>query len=210
LTKFLGETGRTEQTGKGVQLHADAPPRTARPLPAIKKLSLVPDSIAVSLRTVAKIVAETGDARTMKPIKVLLVEDNAGDIRLTQEALKEGGLTIDLDVARDGMEAMSYLRRQGSYSEMPAPDLILLDLNLPKKDGREVLQEAKADPELRRIPIVVLTTSEAESDVAVTYGLHANCYIKKPVDVDQFIKIVKLLEEFWFTIVKLPSYEMAL
>jgi CheY-like chemotaxis protein len=141
----------------------------------------------------------------MKPIKVLLVEDN----RLTQEVLKEEGIIVDLDVVRDGMEAMSYLRRQGSDSEAGAPDLILLDLNLPKKDGREVLQEAKADPELRRIPIVVLTTSEAESDIAVTYGLHANCYITKPVYVDQFIKIVRLLEEFWFTVVKLTSYETA-
>jgi CheY-like chemotaxis protein len=146
----------------------------------------------------------------MKPIKVLLVEDNAGDIRLTQEALKEGALLIDLNVVRDGIEAMSFLRREDSYSEVSRPDLILLDLNLPKKDGREVLQEVKADPELMRIPVVVLTTSEAESDVAASYGLHANCYITKPVDMDQFIKIVKVLEEFWFTIVKLPSCESTL
>jgi two-component system, chemotaxis family, response regulator Rcp1 len=146
----------------------------------------------------------------MRPIRALLVEDNAGDIRLTQEALKEGRLIIHLDVVRDGIEAMSFLRREGSYADVSLPDLILLDLNLPKKDGREVLQEVKADPELMRTPIVVLTTSEAESDIAASYGLHANCYITKPVDMDQFMKIVKLLEEFWFTIVKLPSYEAAL
>ena len=146
----------------------------------------------------------------MKPIKVLLVEDNAGDIRLTQEALKEGGLIVDLDVVRDGKEAISYLRREERFSSVSLPDLILLDLNLPKKDGREVLQEIKADPGLMRIPVVVLTTSEAESDIVASYGLHANCYITKPVDIDQFIKIVKLLEEFWFTIVKLPSYDSAL
>ncbi|MBM4261967.1 MAG: response regulator [Deltaproteobacteria bacterium] len=143
----------------------------------------------------------------LQTIEVLLVEDNAGDIRLTKEALKESSLLIHLNVARDGEEAMAFLRREGVHAGAPTPDLILLDLNLPRKDGREVLQEIKADADLKRIPVVVLTTSEADSDILTTYGLHANCYITKPVDMDQFIKIVKLLEEFWFTIVKLPSRE---
>ena len=140
----------------------------------------------------------------MKPIEILLVEDNIGDVRLTEEALKESSLIVNLSVARDGMEAMEFLRGHGNPGSAVAPDLILLDLNLPRKDGREVLQEIKNDAELRRIPVVVLTTSEAEADVVATYGLHANCYINKPVDMDQFIKIVQMLEEFWFTIVKLP------
>lgn len=143
---------------------------------------------------------------SLQTIEVLLVEDNAGDIRLTKEALKESSLLIHLNIARDGEEAMAFLRREGVHGGVPTPDLILLDLNLPRKDGREVLQEIKADADLKRIPVVVLTTSEADSDVLTTYGLHANCYITKPVDMDQFIKIVKLLEEFWFTIVKLPSH----
>jgi len=140
----------------------------------------------------------------IKPIEILLIEDNLGDIRLTEEALKESNLIVNLRIARDGMEAMELLRGEGDYANIPAPDLILLDLNLPRKDGREVLQEIKSDADLKRIPVVVLTTSEAESDIVTTYGFHANCYINKPVDMDQFIKIVQLLEEFWFTIVKLP------
>ena len=140
----------------------------------------------------------------MKPIEILLVEDNIGDIRLTEEALNETKLTVNLSVARDGMEAMEFLRGEGAHANAPAPDLILLDLNLPRKDGREVLQEIKNDADLKRIPVVVLTTSEAESDIIATYGFHANCYINKPVDMDQFIKIVQMLEQFWFTIVKLP------
>lgn len=147
------------------------------------------------------------NSHSLQTIEVLLVEDNAGDIRLTQEALKESSLLIHLNVARDGEEAMAFLRHEGIHAGVPTPDLILLDLNLPRKDGREVLQEIKADADLKRIPVVVLTTSEADSDILTTYGLHANCYITKPVDMDQFIKIVKLLEEFWFTIVKLPSRE---
>jgi CheY-like chemotaxis protein len=143
----------------------------------------------------------------IKPIEILLVEDNIGDIRLTEEALKESNLIVNLNVARDGMEAMEFLRGAGTHANAPAPDLILLDLNLPRKDGREVLQEIKNDADLMRIPVVVLTTSEAESDILTTYGFHANCYITKPVDMDQFIKIVKMLEEFWFTIVKLPPRE---
>jgi chemotaxis family two-component system response regulator Rcp1 len=143
----------------------------------------------------------------VKPIEILLVEDNVGDIRLTQEALKESNLMVNLKVVRDGLEAMELLRGKGGHLNAPNPDLILLDLNLPRKDGREVLQEIKNDADLKRIPVVVLTTSEAESDILATYGFHANCYITKPVDMDQFIKIVKMLEEFWFTIVKLPPRE---
>ena len=144
------------------------------------------------------------NGNVLKPIEILLVEDNIGDIRLTEEALKESNLIVNLHVARDGMEAMEFLRGEGGQANAPAPDLILLDLNLPRKDGREVLQEIKNDADLKRIPVVVLTTSEAESDIITTYGFHANCYINKPVDMDQFIKIVQMLEEFWFTIVKLP------
>jgi CheY-like chemotaxis protein len=143
----------------------------------------------------------------MKSIEVLLVEDNEGDVRLTQEALKEGKLFVHLNVARDGLEAIAFLHRVGDYGQAPVPDLILLDLNLPKKDGREVLQEIKGDPALMHIPVVVLTTSAADNDVVTTYGLHANCYITKPVDMEQFVKVVQLLEEFWFTIVRLPSRE---
>ena len=144
------------------------------------------------------------NGNVLKPIEILLVEDNIGDIRLTEEALKESNLIVNLHVARDGMEAMEFLRGEGGQANAPAPDLILLDLNLPRKDGREVLHEIKNDADLKRIPVVVLTTSEAESDIVTTYGFHANCYINKPVDMDQFIKIVQMLEEFWFTIVKLP------
>lgn len=151
-----------------------------------------------------------GISVTPKAIEVLLVEDNIGDVRLTQEALKEGRLLVNLTVARDGIEAMDVLQHKNGHTDAPRPDLILLDLNLPRKDGREVLQEIKNNPELRTIPVVVLTTSEADTDVLVTYGAHANCYITKPVDMDRFVEIVKLLEEFWFTIVKLPSHETGL
>jgi CheY-like chemotaxis protein len=145
-----------------------------------------------------------------KPIEVLLVEDNIGDVRLTQEALKEGRLMVNLTVARDGMEAMEILQRVNGHANAPRPDLVLLDLNLPRKDGREVLQEIKADAQLKTIPVVVLTTSDADNDIVSTYGSHANCYITKPVDMDRFVEIVKMLEEFWFTIVKLPSHETSL
>lgn len=151
-----------------------------------------------------------GISVTPKAIEVLLVEDNIGDVRLTQEALKEGRLLVNLTVARDGIEAMDVLQHKNGHTDAPRPDLILLDLNLPRKDGREVLQEIKNNPELRTIPVVVLTTSEADTDVLVTYGAHANCYITKPVDMDRFVEIVKLMEEFWFTIVKLPSHETGL
>jgi chemotaxis family two-component system response regulator Rcp1 len=139
-----------------------------------------------------------------EPIEVLLVEDNPGDVRLTREALRDGKVHNNLSVAPDGVEALAFLRRQGKYADAPRPDVILLDLNLPKKDGREVLQEIKADPSLARIPVVILTSSEAERDIARAYELHANCYVTKPVDLDQFIHVVKSIEDFWFSIVKLP------
>lgn len=138
-------------------------------------------------------------------IRILLVEDNPGDIRLTKEALKEAKVGNQLSVVEDGVEAMAFLRRQGEYADAQRPDLILLDLNLPKKDGREVLEEIKQDPELKRIPVVVLTTSRAEEDILRSYNLHANCYVTKPVDLDQFITIVKSIEDFWLTIVRLPT-----
>jgi chemotaxis family two-component system response regulator Rcp1 len=140
------------------------------------------------------------------PIEILLVEDNPGDVRLTVEALKDAKVHNNLHVAEDGVEAMVFLRREGKYADAPRPDLILLDLNLPKKDGREVLAEIKGDPDLRRIPVVILTISQDEEDILRSYNLHANCYITKPVNLGQFLKVVKSVEEFWFTIVKLPPY----
>jgi CheY-like chemotaxis protein len=145
---------------------------------------------------------------SVKPIEILMVEDNPGDVRLTVEALKEGKVRNKLHVVEDGVEAMAFLRGEGEYADAPRPDLILLDLNLPKKDGREVLAEIKGDPNLRRIPVVVLTVSEANEDILKTYDLHANCYITKPVDLDQFIVVVKSVEDFWLTIVKLPPNGM--
>ena len=142
-------------------------------------------------------------------IQVLLVEDNPGDVRLTKEALKEGKLLNQLTVVGDGVEALSFLRKEGVYADAPQPELILLDLNLPKKDGREVLAEIKADPNLRRIPVVVLTTSSSEEDILKIYDLHANCYITKPVDLEQFMGVVKSIEDFWVSVVKLPSHEAA-
>lgn len=142
---------------------------------------------------------------SMRPVEILLVEDNPGDVRLAVEALKEGKVRNNLSVVEDGAEAMSFLHREGKYALAPRPDLILLDLNLPKKDGREVLAEIKADDGLRRIPVVVLTTSKAEQDILRTYDLHANCYITKPVDLEQFLKVAHSIEEFWFSIVKLPT-----
>lgn len=140
-----------------------------------------------------------------KPLQVLLVEDSPSDVRLTREALRESQLLNNLSVVGDGIEALSYLRRQDGYAEAVHPDLVLLDLNLPKKDGREVLAEIKADPALRRIPVVVLTTSSAEEDVIKTYDLHANCYITKPLDLDRFIRVIKSIEDFWVGVVKLPG-----
>lgn len=141
----------------------------------------------------------------LSPIEILLVEDNPGDIRLTQEALKESKVKNNLTIARDGEEALEILRRQGEHSGNPQPDLILLDLNLPKMDGREVLEKIKNDEILKRIPVVILTTSKAEEDILKSYNLHANCYITKPVDLDQFLIIIKTIDEFWLSIVKLPS-----
>ncbi len=138
------------------------------------------------------------------PIEVLLVEDNPGDVRLTKEALKEGKMQINLSVVVDGLDAMAFLRKEGKYKEVPTPDLVLLDLNLPKKDGREVLADIKKDNNLKLIPVVVLTTSDAEQDIMKTYELHVNCYITKPVDYEQFITVVKSIEDFWLTIVRLP------
>ncbi|HEY3328137.1 MAG TPA: response regulator [Novimethylophilus sp.] len=140
-----------------------------------------------------------------RQVEFLLAEDNPGDVRLTQEALRESKIRNNLNVVQDGMEAMAFLRKQGKYAEAPTPDVVLLDLNLPKKDGREVLAEIKSDPVLKRIPVVIITSSEAEQDILRTYDLHANCYVTKPVDLDQFIKVIQSIENFWLTIVKLPS-----
>ncbi|MDC0710801.1 response regulator [Stigmatella sp. ncwal1] len=140
-----------------------------------------------------------------RPIEILLVEDNPGDVRLTIEALKEGKVRNNLSVARDGVEALAFLRREGIHEKASRPDLILLDLNLPRKDGREVLEEIKQDASLRRIPVVVLTTSKAEEDILRTYDLHANCYINKPVDLEQFILVVRSIDDFWLSVVRLPS-----
>ncbi len=136
---------------------------------------------------------------------ILLVEDNPGDIRLTQEALKEGPFRHELYVVKDGVEALGFVRKEGDYTEMPTPDIILLDLNLPRKDGREVLAEIKSDDNLKLIPVVILTTSDADQDILRSYALHANCFITKPVDLDQFIHIIRQLELFWFTVVQLPG-----
>lgn len=140
-----------------------------------------------------------------RPIEILLVEDNPGDVRLTEEVLKEGKVRNILNIVRDGVEALHFLRKEERYSDAKDPDLILLDLNLPKKDGREVLEDIKSDINLRRIPVIVLTTSQAEEDILKVYNLNANCYISKPVDLDQFINVVKSIEDFWLTIVKLPT-----
>ena len=138
-------------------------------------------------------------------MEVLLVEDNPGDVRLTMEAFKEGKIRNHLSVVSDGVEALVFLRRKGLYANAPRPDIILLDLNLPKKDGREVLAEIKADEDLKRVPVVVLTTSDADKDVLRIYDLHANCYITKPVDFEQFVTVVKTIEDFWFNVVKLSK-----
>lgn len=138
------------------------------------------------------------------PIEILLVEDNPADVRLMREALKESKVRNDMHVVEDGVEAMAYLRRQGKYSKSSVPDIVFLDLNLPKKSGIEVLAEVKADESLKKIPIVVLTTSKDEVDIVKSYNLHANCFITKPVDLEQFIHVIKSTEDFWLTIVKLP------
>ena len=142
----------------------------------------------------------------MKLVEILLVEDNPGDARLAKEALKDAKVRNSLHWVEDGVEAMTFLHRQGKYADSPRPDVILLDLNLPKKDGREVLAEVKEDGDLRRIPVVILTVSDAEEDIIKTYNLHANCYIRKPLDLDRFIEVVKAINEFWLTIVRLPTH----
>ena len=139
-----------------------------------------------------------------RPIEILMVEDNPGDVRLTVEALKEAKVRNNLHTVEDGVEALAFLRRQGRYADAPRPDLVLLDLNLPKMNGREVLAEIKEDQDLRRIPVVILTVSQAEQDIVKSYNLHANCYITKPVDLDQFLEVVKSIENFWLTVVMLP------
>jgi two-component system, chemotaxis family, response regulator Rcp1 len=144
-------------------------------------------------------------SRTIRPLEILLVEDNAADVRLTKEALKEAKVLNTLTVVKDGIEALSLLRQQAPYTHAKRPDLILLDLNLPRKDGREVLAEIKADDNLKHIPVVILTTSKDEQDVSKTYNHHANCYITKPVDFEQFITVVKSIDEFWLGIVTLPN-----
>jgi two-component system, chemotaxis family, response regulator Rcp1 len=140
----------------------------------------------------------------LAPIEVLLVEDSVGDVRLTREAFKDARVHINLHVAVDGDDAMAFLKRQRQYADAPRPDLILLDLNLPKKDGREVLKEIKESPTLATIPVVILTTSASEEDILRTYQLHANCYITKPVDLEGFLKVVKSIDTFWLSVVKLP------
>ena len=144
-------------------------------------------------------------SKTGRPVQILLVEDNPGDVGLTLEALKEATLPNKLTVVKNGADALSLLRRQGQHVGAARPDLILLDLNLPKKDGRKVLAEIKGDDNLKRIPVVVLTTSEDEQDVLESYNLHANCYIVKPLDLDRFITVVKSIEDFWLRIVVLPK-----
>ena len=140
-----------------------------------------------------------------RPIEILLVEDSATDVMLAKEALEEAKLRNNLHVVKDGVEAMAFLRKEGKYSGVPRPDLMLLDLNMPRKDGREVLAEVKADDKLKYIPVVVLTTSHAQEDVLKAYGLHANCYIRKPVDFEQFANVVRAIDQFWFTVVTLPT-----
>jgi chemotaxis family two-component system response regulator Rcp1 len=145
--------------------------------------------------------------RAAPPVEILLVEDNPGDVRLTKEALKEGKVYSNLHWAKDGVEALQFLKREGKHDKAPRPDIILLDLNLPKKDGREVLAVIKKDSVLKHIPVVVLTTSEAEEDVLKSYELHANCYVTKPVDLEKFIHVVQSIDRFWLTVVTLPPVE---
>jgi chemotaxis family two-component system response regulator Rcp1 len=140
-----------------------------------------------------------------RPVEILIVEDNAGDVRLAREGLTEWKLLNNLHVADDGVKALAFLRREGEYESAPRPDLIMLDLNLPRKDGREVLKEIKEDADLKSIPVVILTTSKAEEDILKSYSLHANCYVTKPLAIEQFIIVVQAIESFWFSIVKLPA-----
>ncbi len=144
------------------------------------------------------------DARPPQSVDILLVEDNPGDVRLIQEALQDGKLLNRVATVTDGQKALAYLRKEGSYAQATRPDLILLDLNIPRKDGREVLAEIKADPHLRSIPVVIVTSSQAEEDILRSYNTHANCYVTKPVDLEKFVAVVRAIEEFWVSIVRLP------
>lgn len=147
------------------------------------------------------------DVEQMKPVRILMVEDSPGDVRLTKECLRDSKVANVIDVVCDGVEAMAFLRKEGEYAEAQRPDLIFLDLNMPRKDGREVLAEIKADPGLKRIPVVIMTISRAEQDIAKTYDLHANAYVVKPLDLDQFISAIRSIGEFWLTVAKLPPGE---
>jgi len=142
---------------------------------------------------------------TLRPVRLLLVEDNPDDVRLTRETLKECKMLVDLYHAEDGVEAMEFLRKEGKYAASPRPDLVIMDLNMPRKDGRETLAEMKSDPDLMRIPVVVFTVSDSEEDILKSYNLHANAYITKPIDLEQFSRVVKEIENFWFTVVNLPN-----
>lgn len=142
----------------------------------------------------------------VRAIQILMVEDNPDDVLLTREALKDAKVHCNLHVVEDGVEALNFLHQEGEYADAPRPDIILLDLNLPRKDGRQVLQEIKQEDSLRMIPVVILTTSESPDDISRAYDSHVNCYITKPVDFDQFIKVVRSIEDFWFTVVKLPQF----
>jgi CheY-like chemotaxis protein len=142
--------------------------------------------------------------RQGEPVEILLAEDNPGDAKLTRKALEQGKVINNLHVVTDGVEAMAYLRQEGEYADRPRPDLVLLDLNMPRKDGREVLQDIKSDDDLRRIPVVVMTSSEAEEDIVQSYDLHANAYVTKPIDFDGFLDVVGSLEDFWLSVVKMP------
>ena len=145
------------------------------------------------------------NAQTGSPVEIMIIEDNEGDVRLAREALRESKIRNTIHHVPDGVEAMEFLHRQGKYVRAPRPDLILLDLNLPRMDGREVLSAIKNDADLRHIPVVILTVSNDEIDIFKSYNLHANCYITKPIDLDQFIHVVKSIEDFWLTVVKLPG-----
>jgi len=145
-----------------------------------------------------------GTPDTERVFEILLVEDNDGDVRLTHEMLKEASFRGRLTIARDGQEALAILRHEGPFADAPRPDLILLDLNLPKRDGRELLADIKGDPDLRRVPVLVLTTSNAEDDIVKTYDLHANCYIVKPVGLERFLEVVRSIESFWLGVATLP------